>query len=45
MEGKWSMSYPVTLYLSYAISLQSPPGYPTPPHSHSIVPGGLLVMS
>jgi hypothetical protein len=28
--------YPVTLYFSYAIPLQSPPGHPTP-YSHSIV--------
>jgi len=30
MQGEWSMSYPVTLYFSYAIPLQSPSGYPTP---------------
>jgi hypothetical protein len=39
------MSYPVTLYFPYEISLQNPPEYPTPRHSHSMVPGGLLVTS
>ena len=31
--------------MSYAIPLQSPPTYPTPLHSHSIVPGGFDVTS
>jgi hypothetical protein len=30
MECRSSMNYPITLYYSYAISLQSPPEYPIP---------------